>query len=514
LPAETPDQQTVDAAREQTGRTEKAREETHTRVRTLATAIETRREAVLERARRILADCTDWAVLNEAGYFAEAVREAQNRVTEKDADLQRAESGQAERDRCKQKLAEKEQDLQTTREEIEKQREEERAQAAVASEAEARIAEKKARLFHESEAAARAENGELARRRDALSAQIEAHRRALTTALEKRSTCAGSLQEKQGTVDELEQARENARTEMEHVLEENGFCNPAEVEDALTPMGARDGEAWFKEEQNALTAHEFAKKHTREQIASLQEQTAGREPVDLAELEKQQETLNADFAQADAAYADQRELLNNHQSVSAAVREAAAQLAGTDRAWKRLERLAALAGGANSEGGKLSFDRYVMGAVFREILEMANRRMEVISGGRYELVHKVTADRRNARAGLEIEVLDNNTGAQRPSTSLSGGEGFFTSLALALGLSDVVQNHAGGRQMDTLFIDEGFGTLSSDVLDKALEILNQLTEGNRLVGIISHVDKLDESIPQKVKVKGSDRGSALSLELA
>ena len=155
-----------------------------------------------------------------------------------------------------------------------------------------------------------------------------------------------------------------------------------------------------------------------------------------------------------------------------------------------------------------------MGAVFREILEMANRRMELISGGRYELVHKMSADRKNAKAGLEIEVLDNNTGMLRPSTSLSGGEGFFTSLALALGLSDVVQNHAGGRQMDTLFIDEGFGTLSSDVLDKALEVLNQLTEGNRLVGIISHVDKLDESIPQKVRVRGGDKGSTLSLELA
>ena len=154
-----------------------------------------------------------------------------------------------------------------------------------------------------------------------------------------------------------------------------------------------------------------------------------------------------------------------------------------------------------------------MGAVFREILEAANRRMELMSGGRYTLMHKTGADRRNAKAGLEIEVLDNSTGQLRPSGSLSGGEGFFTSLALALGLSDVVQNHAGGKQMDALFIDEGFGTLSDDVLDRALDVLNQLTEGNRLVGIISHVDKLDESIAQKVRVKNTGKGSALTLEL-
>ena len=110
-------------------------------------------------------------------------------------------------------------------------------------------------------------------------------------------------------------------------------------------------------------------------------------------------------------------------------------------------------------------------------------------------------------------MLDNSTGQLRPSGSLSGGEGFFTSLALALGLSDVVQNHAGGKQMDALFIDEGFGTLSDDVLDRALDVLNQLTEGNRLVGIISHVDKLDESIAQKVRVKNTGKGSALTLEL-
>ena len=169
--------------------------------------------------------------------------------------------------------------------------------------------------------------------------------------------------------------------------------------------------------------------------------------------------------------------------------------------------------GASGEGGKLSFDRYVMGAVFREILEMANRRMELMSGGRYELVHKTGADRKNAKAGLEIEVLDNSTGQQRPSGSLSGGEAFFTSLALALGLSDVVQSHAGGRQMDALFIDEGFGTLSDDVLDKALDVLNQLTEGKRLVGIISHVDKLSESIPQKIRVRSGEKGSTLSLEV-
>lgn len=117
----------------------------------------------------------------------------------------------------------------------------------------------------------------------------------------------------------------------------------------------------------------------------------------------------------------------------------------------------------------------------------------------------------NAAAGLEVSVFDMTTGKSRPSQSLSGGESFFVSLALALGLSDVVQNHAGGRQLDALFIDEGFGTLDSDVLDRALAVLNRLTQGNRLVGIISHVARLEESIPQQIRVKSGKNGSSIEI---
>ena len=109
--------------------------------------------------------------------------------------------------------------------------------------------------------------------------------------------------------------------------------------------------------------------------------------------------------------------------------------------------------------------------------------------------------------------MDRETGKQRASGSISGGEGFIVSLALALGLSDVVQNHAGGQKLDTLFIDEGFGTLDDGKLDSVIEVLQQLTEGNRLVGVISHVDKLEESIPQKLRVTNGSHGSLLEMEL-
>ena len=170
-----------------------------------------------------------------------------------------------------------------------------------------------------------------------------------------------------------------------------------------------------------------------------------------------------------------------------------------------------MARGTSGDGGKRSFERYVLSATFLDILEMANRRLNQMSGGRYELMLKDGAKRTNAQSGLDIDVMDYSTDQRRSSESLSGGESFFTSLALALGLSDVVQNRAGGRQLDALFIDEGFGTLSDGYLDKALEVLNQLTEGDRLVGIISHVDKLNESIPQKILVTNTGSGSKAKL---
>jgi exonuclease SbcC len=232
----------------------------------------------------------------------------------------------------------------------------------------------------------------------------------------------------------------------------------------------------------------------------------------MTALEAQLTAAQAAYQAADEACKQMEKLLDNHREVRQRVRAAQAELDKTDAAWARLSELADLAVGVSGEGGKLSFDRYVMGTVFQEILQMANRRLNLMSGGKYELNHQIGSERRNAVAGLDIEVLDMNTGKPRPSASLSGGESFLASLSLALGLSDVVQSRAGGRKLDALFIDEGFGSLDDSTLDMALEVLGQLTEGNRLVGVISHVAKLEESIPQKIRVKNGKNGSSLAFE--
>ena len=151
-------------------------------------------------------------------------------------------------------------------------------------------------------------------------------------------------------------------------------------------------------------------------------------------------------------------------------------------------------------------------AYFYQILEEANKRLTRMTNNRFELLRREEADNLRSQTGLEIDVLDHYTGKVRPVKSLSGGESFKASLSLALGLSDVVQRFAGGVTLDALFIDEGFGSLDSESLEQAIQTLDSLAAGNRLVGIISHVPELKERIDRQIIVQKSNQGSTVSVK--
>ena len=135
-----------------------------------------------------------------------------------------------------------------------------------------------------------------------------------------------------------------------------------------------------------------------------------------------------------------------------------------------------------------------------------------MTGGRYRLERRDTAADKQKSFALELDVFDGYTGKVRPVSTLSGGESFKAALAMALGLLDVIQSTAGGVEIDTVFIDEGFGSLDGESLDQALQVLSQLTEGSRMVGIISHVAELKERIDRKIVVEKGQNGSSLRVE--
>lgn len=169
--------------------------------------------------------------------------------------------------------------------------------------------------------------------------------------------------------------------------------------------------------------------------------------------------------------------------------------------------LSQMASGA-SEGLKgVTFERYVLGAILEEVVSAANLRLRKLSRGRYTLQRAAFDNSGRGHKGLDLAVFDAYTGAARPANTLSGGETFLASLSLAMGLADCIQSYAGGIHLDTMFIDEGFGTLDADTLEIAMEALVSLQSSGRLVGIISHVGELQSRIPRHLVVERTAKGS-------
>ena len=162
---------------------------------------------------------------------------------------------------------------------------------------------------------------------------------------------------------------------------------------------------------------------------------------------------------------------------------------------------------------KLQFDSWVLGIYFEQVISFASKRFYDISNGRYnfKIAEYENGGKGNSKKGLDLLVIDSFTGSERPTSTLSGGETFMASISLALALTDVVQNRSGGIQLDSLFIDEGFGTLDNETLDKAIGVLNELQE-TKMVGIISHVDSLQSVIPSIIKVEKTQYGSHIKIK--
>ena len=171
------------------------------------------------------------------------------------------------------------------------------------------------------------------------------------------------------------------------------------------------------------------------------------------------------------------------------------------------------ANGTVSGKEKIALETYVQTAYFDRIIARANTRLMVMSCGRYELLRSKNAEDKRTQRGLDLSVIDHHNASQRSVKSLSGGEGFIASLSLALGLADEIQSSAGGIRLDTMFIDEGFGTLDEETLAMAMKALTELSKGNRLVGIISHVSELKTRIDKQIVItKNRGGGSNAKIE--
>jgi len=176
--------------------------------------------------------------------------------------------------------------------------------------------------------------------------------------------------------------------------------------------------------------------------------------------------------------------------------------------WIWIKSLSNTANGNLSGKEKIMLETYIQMTYFDRIINRANTRFMVMSGGQYELKPRKEAENNRSQSGLELDVIDHYNGTERSVKTLSGGESFKASLSLALGLSDEIQSSAGGIKLDTMFVDEGFGSLDDESLAQAIKALSSLAEGNRLVGIISHVSELKDKIDKQIVVKKEKTGGS------
>lgn len=267
------------------------------------------------------------------------------------------------------------------------------------------------------------------------------------------------------------------------------------LEQALT-----DAQTKEKSSLNTLTATRAAIRQLREQLKTGAD----------ADLDKHSAKLHIQRGQKDALD-EQRQSVHTRLAVNGRAHDKIIKqrdaLDALEQKFTWMDVLARTAAGTLSGKAKIDLETYVQTTYFDHILSRANLRLQKMSGGQYDLKRHRNADNKQSRSGLDLDIVDHINATERSVNTLSGGEAFLASLALALGPSDEVQMSTG-IHLDTLFVDEGFGSLDSSALSKAYQTLAGLTEGNRMVGILSHVSELKERIDRQIVVSKDPDGSS------
>lgn len=272
---------------------------------------------------------------------------------------------------------------------------------------------------------------------------------------------------------------------------------------------------WYKKKdteesvRKTLEQYRADRKSTEERIKAEEQATAGKERPDMQALNEKSKALQDQLKKASeraAALKERTETLQKAVSDARAIEKALEYLRKEEGLIRGLYDL------TSGKKTRITLERYVLGTLLDDVANAANLRLLSMSRRRYSL-HRMTDESGLGKGGLSLEVSDSFTGRSRPANTLSGGETFLASLSLALGLADVVQSRQGGVRLDTMFIDEGFGTLDPDSLNSAMNTLIDLQNTGRMVGIISHVPELEERIDARLRVTPAEKGSKAEFEI-
>ena len=300
---------------------------------------------------------------------------------------------------------------------------------------------------------------------------------------------------------ELDTATELARA----ASGDAGFGSPEDAAEAQRPTD------WRTQATTRLREAADVAAAVASELADPELDVALEPPAPVASTSTALSTADQELAVAQAELGSRLQRLAALQRLVPALETALADLQPLESAASEVRALADLCAGQGANGLKMTLTSFVLAARLEEVAEAASVRLLRMTQGRYCLVHTDGAARSGQRSGLGLLARDGWTGLDRDTSTLSGGETFLASLALALGLADVVTAEAGGSRIGALFVDEGFGTLDEDSLDEVMDVLDGLREGGRIVGLVSHVAELRQRIPAQDEVRKTRAGSDLVL---
>ena len=307
------------------------------------------------------------------------------------------------------------------------------------------------------------------------------------------------------SIEELKLEIANNQTNFNEAIKEQGFDNIEDYENAKLKISMV--ESLEKEVENYNSELKLTKAK-REDIVNKTKDIVF---MDITTIDEEIKSIQENKKELEGKLRDLHSIIDNNKTVLKNVENLNIEFKEIEEEYKVVGELADLANGKKAP--YISFERYILASYFEDIIEAANIRLEKMTGDRFSLIRKTSKSKGAGQKGLELEIYDNYTDSSRDVSSLSGGESFKASLSLALGLSDIVQSNAGGVSLDTMFVDEGFGTLDPQSLDNAIDSLLELQRGGRLVGIISHVEELKERIDAKLEVTSTSKGSKVEFNI-
>ena len=355
-------------------------------------------------------------------------------------------------------------------------------------------------------------------------AEVEHNIAVQSSKAKRKALLDASLPEKQTLLDQLQRDLNETNTILasevtrstEQVKQIDSLKTALQYHDLKSAEDARAGmehalnamKTAHKDAENSYHQADKALSATQANEAQLTLRLSEFEEIDIEQVKKAKEFLilkkNEIMQKSELLFTR----IRFNQSSLENIKETGSSLAAIEKKYASVKAISDTANGNVRGKEKVMLETYVQMNYFDRIIQRANTRLLIMTNGQYELNRRKDADNNRSQSGLDLNVIDHYNGSERTIQTLSGGESFKASLSLALGLSDEIQSSTGGVKLDTMFVDEGFGSLDSESLEQAMKALTSITEGNKLVGIISHVDTLKERIDKQLVIKKDRNGGS------